>query len=196
MVRKILIGVASVFVVFVVVVATRPSTFHVERSIAVAAPPEAVFAQVNDFHAWPSWSPWEKLDPGMKKTFEGTPAGAGAIYSWVGNDKVGEGRMTIEKSEKPSIVGIKLEFLKPFAATNTATFRFVPSAEGTTVTWAMDGHNNFMSKAFQLFMDMDKLVGGDFERGLAAMKSAAETAARPGTTSANAAGAEPPNPAR
>jgi hypothetical protein len=127
------------------------------------------------------------MDTGMKKTFSGAPLGQGAVYSWAGNDKVGEGRMTIEKSDKPSLVSIKLEFLKPFAATNTATFSFAPAAEGTKVTWAMDGHNNFMSKAFQLFMDMDKMIGKDFEQGLAAMKAAAEAAPKPSADAANAA---------
>jgi hypothetical protein len=120
----------------------------------------------------------------MKKTFSGASSGQGSVYSWVGNDKVGEGRMTIEKSDKPSLVSIKLEFLKPFAATNTATFTFAPVAEGTKVTWAMDGNNNFMSKAFQMFMNMDKLIGKDFEQGLASIKAAAENAAK-----ANAAAA-------
>ena len=132
MLKKVLIGVAAVVVVFVIVVATRPSTFHVERSVNVSAAPEAAFAQVNDFHAWPNWSPWEKMDTGMKKTFSGAPSGQGSVYAWAGNDKVGEGRMTIEKSDKPSLVSIKLEFLKPFAATNTATFTFAPAAAADT----------------------------------------------------------------
>jgi uncharacterized protein YndB with AHSA1/START domain len=182
MLKKVLIGVAAVVVLFVVIVATRPATFHVERSTMVSAPPEAVFAQVNDFHAWPNWSPWEKMDPGLKRTYAGAPSGQGSVYEWAGNDKVGEGRMTIEKSDKPSLVSIKLEFLKPFAATNTATFAFTPAAEGTKVTWAMDGSNNFMSKAFQLFMDMDQMIGKDFEQGLASMKTVAEAAAKASAT--------------
>jgi len=179
MVRKILIGVAAVIVLFVLVVITRPSTFHVERSIVIHAPPENAFAQVNDFHAWAAWSPWEKLDPQMKRTFEGAPSGTGAIYSWVGNDDVGEGRMTIQKSERPSLVSIKLEFIKPWAATNITTFNIARAAEGAKLTWAMDGENNFVAKAMCLFMDMDKMVGGDFERGLAALKTAAESAPKP-----------------
>ena len=185
MLRKILIGVAAVVVVFVVVVATRPAAFHIERSTNMAAPPEIVLAQVNDFHAWSAWSPWEKLDPQLKRSYEGAPAGVGAIYGWTGNDKVGEGRMTIETST-PSLVGIKLEFIKPFAATNTATFTFVPAPDGTKVTWAMDGNNGFMAKAASMFMDMDKMVGDDFARGLAAMKTVAEAAAKanPGANAA------------
>jgi uncharacterized protein YndB with AHSA1/START domain len=176
MIRKILIGIAAVIVVLVVVVATQPSTFHIERSITIAAPPESAFAQVNDFHAWAAWSPWEKMDPQMKRTFEGAPSGTGAIYAWSGNDKVGEGRMTIEKSDKPAQIAIKLEFLKPWTATNTATFTFAPATGSTKVTWAMDGQNNFGAKAASLFMNMDKMVGDDFERGLTALKSIAESA--------------------
>ena len=187
MLRKILIGVAAAIVVLVIVVSTRPSTFHIERSTTMAAPPETAFAQVNDFHAWAAWSPWEKLDPQMKRTFEGPPAGIGSRYAWVGNREVGEGRMTIEKSDKPTQVSIKLEFLQPFAATNTATFSFAPAAGGTQVTWAMDGQNNFMAKAAHMVMDMDKMLGADFERGLAAMKTAAESAAKANTEAATVA---------
>jgi Polyketide cyclase / dehydrase and lipid transport len=186
MVRKVLIGIAAVVVLFIIVVVTRPSTFHIERSVSMAAPPANAFGQVNDFHAWSGWSPWEKLDPQMKKTFDGSPSGVGAIYSWVGNDKVGEGKMTIEKSAAPSLVGIKLQFFKPFAATNQSTFTFAPAGDGTKVTWAMDGENNFVGKAFSMFMDMDKMVGGDFERGLASMKTLAESAPKPSPEAAKA----------
>jgi Polyketide cyclase / dehydrase and lipid transport len=191
MARKFLIGVAAVIAILMLVIVTRPATFHVERSITMAAPPESAFAQVNDFHAWPAWSPWEKLDPQMKKTFEGPPAGVGSKYAWSGNDQVGEGRMTIEKSERPSTVRIKLEFLKPFEATNVTTFTIAPAPGGSKVTWAMDGENNFMSKAAGLFMDMDKMIGGDFEKGLADLKTAAETAAKSAPSTPAAA---PPQP--
>jgi uncharacterized protein YndB with AHSA1/START domain len=174
MLRKILIGVAAVVVLLIIVVVTRPSAFHVERSIVINAPPERAFVHVNDFHAWAAWSPYEKLDPQMKKTFEGSALGTGAVYGWSG-EKAGEGRMTIERSEQPSLISIRLEFSKPFAATNTATFTFVPTAGGTKVTWAMDGRNAFAAKAASLVMDMDKLVGGDFERGLASLKTLAES---------------------
>ncbi len=179
MIRKILIGVAAVIVLFVLVVVTRPSAFHIERSTTILAPAENVFAQVNDFRAWQGWSPWEKMDPQMKKTFDGAPVGVGSTYAWSGNDKVGEGRMTIEKSQRPALIAIKLEFLKPFAATHSATFTFAPLSGGTKVTWAMDGEHNFAGKAASLFMDMDKMVGGDFERGLAALKTIAESAPKP-----------------
>jgi hypothetical protein len=171
---QILIGVVAVVVLFVGVVATRPAKFRIERSITIAAPPEKAFVHVNDFHKWVGWSPWEALDPTMKKTFEGAAEGVGSVYSWVGNGKVGEGRMTIERSVAPSFVGLKLEFFKPWAATNPTTFSFDPVPEGTKLTWAMDGTNNFSAKAFSLFMNMDKLVGRDFERGLAALKKLAE----------------------
>jgi hypothetical protein len=171
---QILIGIAAVVALFVVVVATRPAKFHIERSITIAAPPANAFANVNDFHKWVGWSPWEQLDPTMKKTFEGAPEGVGSVYSWVGNDKVGQGRMTIERSVAPSLVGLKLEFIKPWQATNATTFSFDAVPEGTKVTWAMDGTNNFSAKAFSLFMNMDKLVGRDFERGLQALKGLAE----------------------
>jgi hypothetical protein len=171
---QILIGVAAVVALFLVVVATRPAKFSIERSITVAAPPEKAFVHVNDFHKWVGWSPWEALDPTMKKTFEGAPEGVGSIYSWVGNGKVGEGRMTIERSVAPSVVGLKLEFFKPWAATNPTTFSFEPVPQGTKITWAMEGTNNFSAKAFSLVMNMDKLVGRDFERGLEALKKLAE----------------------
>ena len=171
--KKILAGLAVALLGFVILVATRPPTFHLERSTVIAAAPEVVFAQVNDFRKWAAWSPWEQLDPQMQKTYEGT-TGSGSSYAWKGNDKAGEGRMTIEQSDKNARIITNLQFIKPFPATNTATFTFTPEGQGTRVTWAMDGTNNFVSKAFQLFMNMDKMVGGDFEKGLAAMKAIAE----------------------
>jgi hypothetical protein len=167
--KKIVIGVVVVLVVLVAVVATRPASFSVARSATIPTPPDTAFTQVNDFHAWAGWSPWEKLDPGMKKTFTGAGTGAGSIYYWSGNDQVGEGRMTMEKSERPATIGIKLEFLRPFAATNQTTFTFAPVPEGTRVTWTMAGNYDFMGKAASMFMNMDKTVGGDFERGLSAL---------------------------
>jgi len=164
----------AIVVVFVVIVAMRPSEFRTERSATMSAPVADVFAQVNDFHNWDAWSPWAKIDPTMKQTYEGAPAGTGAIYSWVGNNKVGEGRMTLTESRPNDRITIKLEFMKPFKATNTAEFTFKPDANQTAVTWSMSGNKNFMLKAFGVFMDMDKMVGGDFEKGLASMKSVVE----------------------
>ena len=176
MIKKILIGLAVIVVILVVIVALQPSTYQVERSATISAPAAAVFAQVNDFHKWNAWSPWAKLDPAMKQTFEGTPAGNGAIYTWAGNKEVGEGRMTITESHPSDLIRIKLEFLKPFASTNTTEFTFTPQGNQTAVKWKMSGENNFIAKAFQLVMSMDKMIGGDFEKGLAQMKSVAEAA--------------------
>ena len=174
MLKKILIALAAIVVVFVVVVAMQPSEFRIARTATISARAPAVFAQVNDFHSWEEWSPWAKLDPAAKTTFEGPSAGAGAIFRWAGNKEVGEGSMTITESRPSDLIRIKLEFLKPFAATNSADFTFKPDGDQTAVTWSMAGRNNFISKAFCLFMNMDKMVGGKFEEGLAAMKSIVE----------------------
>jgi uncharacterized protein YndB with AHSA1/START domain len=173
------IGIVLVLIVagFAAFVATRPADYRITRSRTVAAPPEAVFAFINDFHNWGQWSPWEKLDPAMKKEFSGPPAGTGSSYYWVGNNQVGEGRMTITDSRPPQSVAIRLEFLKPFAATNAVQLELAPSGSGTNVTWSMSGHNNFIAKAFTAFMDMDKMVGSDFERGLANLDAATASAA-------------------
>jgi len=188
MLGKIFIGLVVVVAVFVIVVVTRPAEFHIERSILVGTPPANVFIQVNDLHAWAAWSPWEKLDPNMEKTHTGPPAGPGATYAWKSESgKVGQGRMTIEKSEAPARVVVTLEFIKPFAATNTVTFSFDDTTVGTKVTWAMDGRNGFMGKAFALLMNMDKTVGGDFERGLVGLKAVAEAAPKPAAMVAGSA---------
>jgi hypothetical protein len=168
--------VAAVLVVlvaaFLIFAATRPTDFRVARSRTLAAPPAAVHPYVNDFHKWPEWSPWEKLDPTMKKEYSGAPAGPGATYYWTGNNKVGEGRMTITDSRPPESVTLRLEFLRPWKAVNTTQFDLVPSGTGTNATWAMTGKNNFMAKAFGVFMPLDKLVGADFEKGLASLDAA------------------------
>ena len=176
MLIKILLALAVVVIAFVILVAVQPADFRIARSITIAAPPAAVFAQVNDFHAWPEFSPWAKLDPGMKTSYAGPPAGTGAGYSWAGNPKVGEGRMTITESRPNDLIRIKLEFLKPFKATNTAEFTFRAEGSQTAVTWSMSGVNSFMFKAVGLFMNMDNMIGGDFEKGLANLKSVTEAA--------------------
>lgn len=186
------VGVLGLFIV----IATRPDRFHVERSVQIAAPPENAFVHVNDFHGWSAWSPYEKLDPDMERSYEGAPSGVGAIYAWKSDtNEVGEGRMTILKSERPRSIVIELQFITPFPATNVVTFRFEPTAGGTRVTWAMDGTNTFMGKAVSLFMDFDQLVGSDFERGLASLKALAESAsaapARAATTEPTPAVPEP-----
>jgi len=174
MLPTILIILAALIVIFIVVVALQPSDFRIERSATMAAPPEKVFGEVNDYHFWQAWSPWAKLDPNMEQTYEGPPAGTGAIYSWTGNKQVGEGRMTIMESRPGKRILINLEFLRPFRATNTAEFTFKPSGSDTEVTWAMIGKKNFVFKAFGLFMSMDKMVGKDFEKGLAQLKAIVE----------------------
>jgi hypothetical protein len=174
MLKKILIGVGALVILFLGVVAMQPATYSVTRSAEVSGPPELAFGQVNDFHHWVAWSPWEKLDPAMKKTFTGAEAGTGAVYAWEGNDDVGAGRMTIQASKPGEAVEIKLEFLKPFPSTSITTFTFEPAGAGTKVTWTMKGDNNFMSKAFGLFKSMDSMIGGDFEKGLAQLKVAVE----------------------
>ncbi len=175
MLNLILIAIAVITVAFVIVVVTRPADFRVTRSTAVSAPAAVVFAQVNDLRQWKAWSPWEKMDPALKRTFEGPSAGTGASYSWAGNKKVGEGRMTIMESRPNDLIRIKLEFLKPFKATHTAEFAFKADGNQTAVTWSMFGKNNFVAKAFHLFVDFDKTIGVDFEKGLGQMKSVAET---------------------
>jgi uncharacterized protein YndB with AHSA1/START domain len=178
MLKKIFIAIAVIAVVFVVVVAMQPSEFRIERSARISAPAPAVFAQVNDFHKWEAWSPWAKLDPAAKATFEGPPEGKGAIFRWAGNEEVGEGSMTITESRPSDLIRIKLEFLKPFETTNTAEFTFKPEGNQTAVTWSMEGQNNFIAKAVCLFMNMDQMLGGQFEKGLASMKSVAEAASK------------------
>jgi hypothetical protein len=178
MIKKILLGLVAVLSVFAIVVAFQPAAFQVVRTTKVAVPPQTVFAEVNNLHKWDAWSPWAKLDPAMKVTHEGAPAGKGAIYSWAGNKDVGEGRMTITESRPAELVRINLEFIKPFAATNLTEFTFKPDGNQTSVTWTMSGEKNFISKAVCMFMSMDQMVGGDFEKGLAALKAVAEGSAR------------------
>jgi hypothetical protein len=174
-----LAAVAAIIAVFVVVVALQPSQFRIARTATISAPAAAVFAAVNDFHNWKTWSPWEKIDPTLKRTFEGAAAGAGASFSWIGNKQVGEGRMTITECRPSELVRIKLEFFKPFAATNAAEFTFKPEGNQTAVTWSMSGNRPFLHKAICLVMNMDKMVGGQFEEGLANMKSVVEAGPKP-----------------
>lgn len=165
--KTVLIGVAVLLAGFAAVVAMQPSEMRVFRSLTIAAPPDAVFAQVNDFRNWQAWSPWEGLDPNLERSYEGAESGEGAAYHWAGNAEVGEGRMTIEESRPHEQIRIRLEFLKPFAATNTAEFTFVPQEGGTEVTWTMTGEKNFFCKGMCLFMDMEEMIGGEFDKGLA-----------------------------
>ncbi len=175
MLKKILIAIVAIVVVLVGVVAIQPSEYLVLRAATISAPPHDVFAQVNDFHNWEAWSPWAKLDPAAKTTFEGASAGTGAICSWAGNSKVGKGRMTLTESRPSELIRINVEFFEPFAGTSTSEFMFQPEGNRTAVTWRMAGHNNFIGKALCLVMNMDKMLGGDMERGLGQMKSVVES---------------------
>jgi Polyketide cyclase / dehydrase and lipid transport len=148
------------------VIAVQPAAFQITRSATIAAPAPAVFAQVNDFRNWQNWSPWEGIDSSMKRIYEGPTSGTGAAYAWAGNRQIGEGRMTIIESRPPEFVRIRLEFIKPFAATHTAEFLLKPEGNTTAVTWSMSGTKNFVAKGFDLFMNVDKMIGGQFEKGL------------------------------
>ena len=178
MLIKILIGLAVVAAALAVVIALQPADFRIARTATVNAPPSNVFAQVNDFRKWAAWSPFEKLDPGMKKTYSGSPDGVGAVYAWSGNDKAGEGRSTVVETGPDRMIRITLEFTRPFKATNEVIFTFEPNGGSTEVTWAMTGRRNFMFKAVGLLMNMDKTVGGEFEKGLADLKAVAESSAQ------------------
>ena len=178
MLWKILIALVVIVVGLVAVIALQPARYRVSRSTTIAAPAPVVFAQVNDFHRWTAWSPWEKIDPAMKRTYEGPPAGVGASYTWVGSGEVGEGRMTIVESRPSDLIQVKLEFVKPFAGTSVAEFSFKPEGDRTLVTWSMTGDKNFIAKAIHLVMSMDRMIGDQFEKGLAAMKTVAEAAPR------------------
>lgn len=173
MLKKIGLAVAALIATVATVVASRPAHYKVARSTVVLAPAAAVYAQVADFHRWEKWSPWEKLDSGMQKVYSGADGAPGAAYAWKGNDKVGEGRMTLLDA-RPGAIAIRLEFVKPFASSCATGFQLSPDGGGTRVTWTMEGDNDFIGKAFTLFLDMDKMIGGDFERGLASLKALAE----------------------
>lgn len=175
MLIKILIVLAILVVVFVIIVATRPDEFRVTRSAAISAPPAAVFAHVNDLHKWQAFSPWAKMDPAAKTTFAGPSAGVGAVFTWAGNKQVGEGSMTITESRPHELIRFRLDFVKPFAGTNTAEFTFTPEGAGTVVAWTMSGKSNFVFKAIGLFMNCEKMVGGQFDEGLASLKVIVES---------------------
>jgi hypothetical protein len=177
------IGVAVLVIAAAVIfIGTRPDTFRIERSALIGAPAAAVFPMINDFHQWNRWSPWEKVDPNMQRTFEGASAGLGAVYSWSGNSKAGSGRITMTESKPDRLVAIKLEFFKPFAATRQGRFLLVPSAGGTQVTWSMEGKNNLMGKVMAPFMD--GMVGKEFEKGLANLNVATKIAEKTSRQSA------------
>ena len=183
MLVTIALAVVAVLAVVVAIVlllaASKPDSFRVERKTTVKADSGKVFPCINDFHNWAAWSPFEKLDPNMQKTFSGAASGKGAIYEWKGNNKAGMGRMEILESTTPSKIGpskvvIKLDFLKPFEGHNTSEFTMLPRGDSTEVTWAMYGPSSFMAKVMHVFISMDKMMGKDFEAGLANLKTVAE----------------------
>ena len=165
--------------ILVGVVALQPADFRVSRSAVMAAPPAEVFAQVNDFHAWQAWSPWAKLDPQAKATFEGPESGKARNSAWDGNREVGKGQMTILESKPDELVRIRLDFERPMQNTCTAEFTFKPADDGTQVAWSMSGRNNFLGRAVCMFMNMDKMVGGQFENGLQSLKEIVEAKEKP-----------------
>lgn len=170
-VAVLVVGVAAVLAY----AATKPDTFTVQRTATIKAPPEKIFALINDFRSWGQWSPYEKLDPELKRTYSGAPNGKGAVYAWEGNSKVGAGRMEILDAPAPTKVTIKLDFFRPFEAHNTAEFTLKPQGDATAVTWAMQGPNLFIGKVMSIFVNMDAMVGKDFETGLANLRAASET---------------------
>ena len=166
--------IAALVIAVLAYATTQPDTINVTRSATIQAPPDTIRPLIDDFHHWTVWSPWEKRDPALNRTFSGAPKGKGAVYEWNGNNDVGQGRMEVLDSN-PSQVTIKLDFIKPFEGHNITEFRLAPNGAGTTLTWTMHGPSNFMSKVMCVFIDMDQMIGRDFEAGLAAMKSVAES---------------------
>jgi hypothetical protein len=167
MLKKILIGLAAVIVVLLLVVVTRPADFRVERSASIAAPPAALFAQVNDHHKFAVWNPFLKLDPNVKNTYSGPDSGVGAVCSWDGNKDIGAGSATIIESKPDELVRMRMDWKRPMEGVAMVDFTFKPQGDKTVVTWAMYGKNNFMGKLISLFMDCDKICGPQFEQGLA-----------------------------
>ncbi len=181
MLAKIGLAIAAVLLALAGFIALQPSGYNVSRSTQIAVPPDGVFALINDLRKWEDWSPWAKLDPAMKTTYSGAAAGPGAVYHWVSaNDDVGEGRMTITAANPPESLTIRLEFIKPFESLSESRFTIRPAANGSQIDWVITGQTGFFEKAVTLAMGgMDKLIGPDFERGLAQLKSLAEKQSTP-----------------
>jgi carbon monoxide dehydrogenase subunit G len=179
MLKKILIALAAIIAIFLIVVALQPSEFKVERSATIAAPPAAVFDQVNDFHKWEAWSPWAKLDPNAKVAFEGPPSGTGTIMTWDGDDKIGQGKMTLTESKPDELVKINVEFVKPFEGSSTSQFAFKPEGDQTAVTWSMESHHNFLAKAMCLVFNGKKMMTDAMDKGLTQMKTVVEGSSKP-----------------
>ncbi len=175
--RKLFIGLAAVLLLLVAVIATRPAAFRLERRATIAAPAPVVFAELSDFRRWQGWSPWEKMDPNIQRTYSGAESGVGAIYSWKGSGGVGEGSMTITDSTPSERLALTLEFRAPLVATNAVEFTLTPGPNGVVVSWSMAGQNGFIGKAITMFVSMDAMVGSQFEQGLADLKALAEAKA-------------------
>lgn len=172
---KTIVIIALVAIAAVLIYAgTKPDSFGVQRAATIKAPPEKIYALVNDLQQWKLWSPYETKDPAMKRSFSGPSAGPGAAYAWDGNKEVGQGSMKITGTTPPSLVSIQLDFVKPFEAHNRVDFRFAPKGDATEVTWAMNGPAPYLTKLMSTFFDMDKMIGKDFEAGLAKLKTVAE----------------------
>ena len=174
MLKIISLAVVAVVGGFLVYAATRPDSFRVERTVTINAPPERIFPLVNDFQRWGAWSPFEKKDPGMKRTMSGVSSGEGAVYEWDGNKEIGQGRMEIVESVPPSRITLTLDFTRPFEAHNIVDFTLEPRGNSTQVTWAIHGPSPFISKVMGIVLNMDKMIGKDFEAGLAALKTVSE----------------------
>jgi hypothetical protein len=174
MIKKIIVTIIVLIVALLAFAATRPNAFRVQRTARINAAPDRIYANLEDFHRWTAWSPWEKMDPAMRRTHSGAPKGVGAVYEWEGNSKVGKGRMEIVKASTPTELTVKLDFLKPFETHNFAEFTLRPVGASTDVTWSMFGPSPFVSKVMGIFFDMDRMVGTDFENGLANLKTVAE----------------------
>jgi len=170
----IVIILAVAIAAILILASTKPDTFSIERSAVINAPAERIFSVLNDFHQWGGWSPWENKDPDMKRTYGGPERGKGAVYGWEGDKNVGTGRMEILEANTPSKLVIKLDFFKPFEAHNTAEFTMLPQGSATNVRWVMHGPATFMSKVMTVFVNFDKMVGKDFEQGLANLKTLTE----------------------
>jgi hypothetical protein len=174
MLKKVVVAVVLLAGAVLLFAATRPDAFRVKRATSIKAPPEKIFPLINDFKRWGAWSPYENKDPAMKRSYDGPPAGKDAVYAWEGDGNVGQGRMQITEAAAPGKVIIALDFTKPFEAHNTVVFTLVPAGDATDVTWDMQGRANFLSKLIGVFVDMDQMVGRDFEVGLANLKKAVE----------------------
>jgi len=174
MLATILIVVIVIIAAVLIYAATQANDFVVSRSASIKAPAEAIFPLIDDFRRWPEWSPYEKLDPQMKRTLSGAESGKGAAYAWEGNSKAGTGRMEVTNSVPSSLVSLRLDFERPFRANNTVDFTLTPAGDATTVTWAMKGARPFIAKLMGLFMNFDKLIGKDFEAGLVNLKRLTE----------------------